>query len=176
VGLLSLASASCAPRTLDRDVRTVAVLMPDDQSLSTSGAAEMWEPVEKAVKARGFVLVPRARVEAFYAEKRFTIGGEIAQYSPSELCTAFACDGLFYTTVTQYAKAAPSLSPTDARVALEARLVEGRTGDELWRGEGDAGRAGFLWRVLTFSVETLRESRTKAVAECFRRLPRARNP
>jgi len=75
VPLVALASVGCAPHYLDRDVRTVAVLMPDDQSLSKSG---------------------------------------------------------------------------------------------------DAGRAGFLWRVLTFRVGTLRESRHKAVAECFRKLPRPR--
>lgn len=131
--LLLLAACSTSAY-LNRDIHTVAVI-PTFNGTADLGAADVVYPiVEREVAAKGYRLVPRGDITAFYVKNKFHLNEEINLYRWNELAREWKCDALVYSSVDRWDR--PLYLDAVARIRVE--LIDGRTGDRLWKGEGEA--------------------------------------
>jgi hypothetical protein len=180
--LAVLTAAFCACGTtktsyINRDVYTVAVLMPDDHSDYLPAAEKCWAMIEHEVARRGYRLVPRPTVQAFYKAKNFTVGGEIEQYTPQELAQEFKCDGLVYSQVDHWGTV-NMVVYTELKVALTAALRDGRDGQSLWQDEGSDAKKMVATNLKDAANQTkdslkasLEPQAERAAQACFATLP-----
>lgn len=179
VPVMALLAVGCAvkPTYLNRDIYTVAVLPPFNGTNYMEASRRAWPYVEAEVARRGYGLIPRATVEAFYEKNRFNLAEEVQQYSAQELAKEFACDAVVYSNVAKWDRMTLLLY-VQLKVALEASLLDGKTGEGLWEGEGSAGDAdigrdavvGTVGSVIA-GLDALERFCGPAASACFRRMP-----
>lgn len=176
---LGLAAVGCAvePVYLNKDIYSVAVLPPFNSSNYLEATDKMWGHVEARVAARGYRLIPRSTIQAFYQKHKYTQAEEIKQYAPDELAKEWNVDALVYSNITKWDRVTLILY-THVGVALEAELVEGKSGNALWRGEGEAGDSEAGRDAVAASVGNvvaglgaLERFCGPASADCFKTLP-----
>ncbi|MBI2899445.1 MAG: DUF799 family lipoprotein [Planctomycetes bacterium] len=129
-----LAGCSFAPQYLNRDIHLVAVIPTFNDTTDLDAPKVVWPLVEDAVGGRGYRSVPRSTIQDFYAKNRFGIADEIRMYRWDQLAKEWNCDALLYSKVEEYGR--PLL--LDAVVKVRLELVDGRTGETVWTGEGRA--------------------------------------
>ena len=144
VSLLALLGA-CASPANRRDYtalrnskpQSILVLPPVNETTdvnATSGVlAQMTMPLAEA----GYYVLPVAEVNETFRHNGVTAPEEIANVSPAKMREIFGADAVLYSKVTQYGSVYRVID-SDTVVAASAKLVDLRTGDELWEGRGSA--------------------------------------
>lgn len=165
LAVLFLLVAGCAkPIYLNREGRTVLVLPPFNESNSVEAWQKAWPRVEQEMAVRGYNVIPRSTVEAFYSKNKFTVPEEIRQYKPQELAKEFGCDLILRSTITKWGKTSVLLS-THREVAIAGELVDPKDGTVLWQGQGQhSEKSGLL-----SSADSMAP---RAIAACFAKMPR----
>lgn len=182
LAFLVLVACGSAPTYLNRDVTTVGVVPPFNDSMNLDASKKVWPMIEERVAGRGYVLVPKERVEEFYARNKFVFPEEIRAYRNDELANLWGCQALLYTRIEEYGQKYIVFA-REVRVRITAELVETRTGEILWRGSGEgkrsssseSGLGGLLLEAVVHQIvpgelEGLAE---EACARALRRLPLA---
>ena len=175
---LVLLACGCAPPRvyLNRDVATVLVLAPLNDSLDAEAPWKMWKYVERGVVARGYRIVPHEEVARFYEEKKYTGDpGQIMDYKTEELARIFKADAVVWSNVTAWdRKTLVAYNSVDIRLIAE---LHDAAGNVIWKGEGADGytsmpdRRGLFSSTLTAAFGDLEPYAEGAAGKCLGGLP-----
>ncbi len=144
VGLIAAGCSSGAPRIpgvdvyLEKDIHRVAVLPPFLETLDPAASRQLWPYIVEAVASRGYQVTDPKRIEAFYDKNRFfSDPAEIKIYTASELAREFEVEAILYSNITRWGF---SYVLVHSKHGVEAQfeLVDGKSEDRLWYGEGKA--------------------------------------
>jgi hypothetical protein len=81
----------------------------------------------------GYYVVPVAVMDETFRQNGLDTPGDIHQVPPARLRDIFGADAALYLTVTQYGASYHIIS-SDITVAVDAKLIDLRTGATLWTG------------------------------------------
>jgi len=176
LAVLGLAACS-GPTYLNRDVVTVAVLPPWNDTSMVEASGKMWPYVEHEAATHRYRILPRAQVEAYFKKLRFNTPEEIQQLKPQKICAELQVQGLVYSRVTAWGKTT-TVTTFSVSVECEAWLTEGDTGEQAWTVSGKAGKEGRvslegLWNSASAVVSNPAEYAPKAAANAFKTVPLA---
>ncbi|UTH75106.1 DUF799 domain-containing protein [Chromobacterium sp. IIBBL 290-4] len=121
--------------------RTILILPPLNESPdvnATNGVlAQMTYPLAEA----GYYVLPVTLVNETFKQNGLTVAGEIHNVPPAKLREIFGADAALYTTVKRYG-VHYSVLDSVAEVSVTAKLVDLKTGQELWEGSAAANNGG----------------------------------
>jgi hypothetical protein len=142
LALAALGLTACSgPAYLNRDVVTVAVLPPWNDSSILEASGKMWPHVEHETATHRYRILPRAQVEAYFKKLRFNTPEEIQQIKPQKVCADLQVQGLVFSQITLWEKST-TLTTFSINVACDVWLTDGATGEKAWTGSGKAGKQG----------------------------------
>lgn len=177
VAWAALGLAACSgPAYLDRDVVSVAVLPPWNETSVLEAHATLWPHLERQAATHGYRVLPREQVEAYYQKRRFKAPEDVQLLQPRQLCAELQVQGLVYSKITTWEKGT-SLTGFYVGVECDVWLVEGATGEQLWKASGRAGKKGRdslagLVNSAQALVSDPAEYAPKAAANAFKSIPR----
>ena len=161
---------------INRDVATALVLAPFNDSIDLEAPWKMWGHVEREVARRGYRLVPHAKVEQFYVDKKFrSEPAQIRMYSTEELAQIFGADCVVYSNIAAWGTTITGIY-NSVNVKLEAQVYD-KKGEELWKNQGEDGYAqaptsrGILDSVIGVGFADPGNYAEGAAGKCFSSLP-----
>ncbi|HEX7899838.1 MAG TPA: GNA1162 family protein [Planctomycetota bacterium] len=138
------ATAACASRHveppvyLNMDVSSVVVLPPFNETITEDAWKTAWPHLIEAVRRRGYNVRTKEDVEAFYRKNKFNAAPEeVNLYSAQELAKELNADAVLYSNIVKWGYTYVGVY-SEYGVALELRLVDGKTGDNVWQGKAEA--------------------------------------
>ncbi len=122
---------------LEHMPRSILVLPPLDETIEVDVSCGCLSRITRPLAERGYYVFPVAVVDAMMKENGLPTPGEMHQVSLKKLDEIFGADAVMYLTVKQWGT---SYMVVDAAtiVTVDARLVDVKTGTELWRGQKTA--------------------------------------
>ncbi len=149
-----LAAGCVAPRQVDYTAfkasrpRSILVLPPLNESPEVKASYSMLSHVTMPLAEGGYYVFPVALVDETFRQNGLSNPAEMHDVAPAKLREIFGADAVLYITVMQYGSRYMVLS-SNTTVAAKARLVDLKTGTELWTGTAtairdDSGSAGGL--------------------------------
>jgi hypothetical protein len=145
---LPLLATACASRVhvdppfyLNHDVHSVLVLPSFNETISVDAWKTAWPHLICAVAARGYRVVPREDVEAFYRKNNFHAAPEeINLYTAKELAREFGTDGVLYSNIVKWGYRYVGVY-SEYGVTIDLKLVDGRSGEPIWQDQAAAHHA-----------------------------------
>jgi hypothetical protein len=144
--LIAGATAACAsarsepPVYLNQDVHSVVVLPPFNETITDDCWKTAWPHLIEAVASRGYRVKSKEEVEAFYRKNKFNAAPEeVTIYSAQELAKELGGDAVLYSNIVKWGYKYVGVY-SEYGVALELRLVDGKTGENVWQGTAAAER------------------------------------
>jgi hypothetical protein len=132
---------------LDHMPRSILVLPPLDESPEVDATYGCLCSVTRPLAERGYYVFPVAVVDRMLRENGLPTPGEMHQVPPTKLHEIFGADAILYLTVKDWGTSYQVIDSV-TKVHVEGRLVDARTGTELWqgterlqRGSGGGGNA-----------------------------------
>jgi hypothetical protein len=122
---------------LDHMPRSILVLPPLDETVEVDAECGMLSRVTAPLAERGYYVFPVAVVEAMMRENGLPTPGEMHQVSLAKLDEVFGADAVMYVDVKAWGTSYHVID-TATVVTIDARLVDVKTGIELWHGEHSA--------------------------------------
>ena len=142
--LIACSAAGCASRRseppvyLNRDVLTVVVLPPFNETITDDAWKTAWPHVIEAVRSRGYVARTKEEVEAFYRKNKFNAAPEeVNIYTAQELAKELNADAVLYSNILKWGYKYVGVY-SEYGVSLELRMVDGKSGENLWQGKAEA--------------------------------------
>ncbi|MEL4013201.1 DUF799 domain-containing protein [Dryocola clanedunensis] len=117
--------------------RSILVLMPKNDSPDVSAGYGFISEVTFPLAEAGYYVFPVAVVEETFKHNGVTHANDINSVSLAKLHSIFGADAVLYLTVTDYGTSYQVID-SETRVAAKARLVDVRSGKELWTGSASA--------------------------------------
>ncbi|MDT6960952.1 DUF799 domain-containing protein [Cupriavidus sp. SZY C1] len=125
--------------------RSIVVLPPLNESPDIKATYAMLSQATFPLAESGYYVMPVALVDETFRQNGLTVPGDIHAVPVKKLREIFGADAALYVTVTDYGSRYQVLSSV-TRVAANAKLVDLKTGDELWSGTAvaanDSGNSG----------------------------------
>ncbi len=115
----------------------ILVLPPINDTTDTGATHGMLSQMTEPLAEAGYYVIPVAVMEETFRQNGLTSASDIAGVPAARLRHIFGADAALYSTVTQYGSVFRVLDSTTV-VDARAKLVDLRTGDVLWQGEGRA--------------------------------------
>jgi hypothetical protein len=146
VAALLSACASQPPAKLDYTAykaskpRSILVLPPLNNSPDVNASYSVLSLLTYPLAESGYYVLPVALVDSTFKQNGLTVAGDIHQVPPAKLRDIFGADAALYVTVSKYGATYTVLDSVTV-VAASARLVDLRTGVELWSGSASASSA-----------------------------------
>ena len=140
--ILSACSAT-APQPFDYSAfreskpRSILVLPPLNESPEVKASAGMLASSTQPLAESGYYVFPVAAVAETFKQNGLDNAHDIHQVSPEKLNRIFGADAVLYIKINQYGTSY-QLIQSDTRVTAEAKLVDAKTGKELWHGSATA--------------------------------------
>ncbi len=152
--------------------RSILVLPPQNQSPDVNASHGFASEVTLPLAESGYYVFPVALVEQTFRQNGLTTPEEISTVAHKKLHDIFGADTALYITITDYGTSYQVIS-SETRVAATARLVDLRTGKELWKGSTFASsaenqgynNAGILTTLLTAAISQISDTVTDRVRE-----------
>jgi hypothetical protein len=141
--LLLLSACASGPKQIDYTAfrnskpRSILVLPPVNQTSEINATSGMLAQMTMPLAEAGYYVVPVAEMEETFRQNGLTTPTDIQNIAPAKLREIFAADAALYTTVTDYGSKFV-LVASKTVVTANAKLVDLRSGDELWRGSATA--------------------------------------
>ncbi len=142
-GLLAILTSACVtPEPKDYTAfrqympRSILVLPPLNQSLDANASYSWLTTVSQPLGDQGYYVFPVAVVDEFMRENGLPGPEEMHAVSLKKLDEIFGADAVLYVTLEEFGQKFELLSST-TRVRASGRLVDVKTGTELWVGEVD---------------------------------------
>jgi len=169
--LVAAALAACAapPAEPDRTAflahmpRSILVLPPLEETPVADAPYQWLESITRPLAEQGYYVFPVALVDLILRENGLPTPGEMHQVSLQKLGEVFGADAVLYVTLTDWGTSYEVLG-SQTTVSIQARLVDVKTGAELWRGErtavddsgsgGQSNLAGMLAVALAYQIST----------------------
>lgn len=148
VGLILLLLTACATPAKKYDytayrqskLRSILVLPPLNNSPDVQATYSVLSTVTKPLAEAGYYVFPVALVDQTFKENGLINPGEMHQAPLAKIREVFGADAALYITVTKYGASYQLLS-SDIIVAVQAKLVDARSGQLLWEGWASASDA-----------------------------------
>lgn len=125
--------------------RSIVVLPPLNESPDIKATYAMLAQATYPLAESGYYVLPVALVDETFRQNGLTVPGDIHTMPVPKLREIFGADAALYVTVTDYGSRYQILSSV-TRVAAKAKLVDLKTGNELWSGTAvaaqDSGNSG----------------------------------
>ncbi len=138
--LLLVGAASCASNTiqvsdsfLDAQPRSILVLPPLNNTVEVGSSYGVLSSVTVPLAEAGYYVFPVAVVDEMMRQNGLPTPDEMHSVSIAKLDEIFAPDAVLYLTVTDWGTSYQLLNST-TRVSIEGRLVDTKTGGQLWTG------------------------------------------
>ncbi len=131
--------------------RSILVLPPANNSTEVLASYSLLTTMTRPLAELGFYVVPVAMVDAFLKENGMALPAEMHQAPLGKLHEVFGADAVLYVTVEQYGSKY-QLFASNAIVYANARLLDARTGAQLWEGRVQAvysGQSGLIEALVT---------------------------
>lgn len=132
--------------------KSILVMPPVNESPDTRATNSYWSTITVPVAEAGYYVFPITVVDTMFKENGVYNGSDAQTVSPKKLQEIFGADAALYVKVKEYGSKYQVIQ-TVATVAVEAKLVDLKTGELLWEGtekqvlsnsNGNAGLVGML--------------------------------
>lgn len=117
--------------------RSILVLPPVNETNDVAATYGMLSQMTLPLAEAGYYVVPVAVMDETFKQNGLTNAAEIQGTSPAKLREIFGADAALYSKVTQYGSVYQIIDSTTV-VAASAKLVDLKSGDVLWQGNGRA--------------------------------------
>lgn len=117
--------------------RSILVLPPQNDSPDVKGSYGFLSASTLPLAEAGYYVFPVAVVNETFKQNGMVNPGEISAVPLSKLREIFGADAVMYITVKQYGTSYQVVN-SDTRVTATARLVDLRSGKQLWSGGATA--------------------------------------
>jgi len=171
-GLAAAALAACAttkPTEPDRTAyiahmpRSILVLPPLEVTPVADAPYEWLGSITRPLVEQGYYVFPVALVDLILKENGLPTPGEMHQVSLRKLGEVFGADAVLYVTLQDWGTSYEVLDSVTT-VSIEARLVDVKTGVEIWKGQrtvadssgsgSQSSIAGMLAAAIAYQVST----------------------
>lgn len=119
---------------------TLLLMPPVNESPEVNATAGVWAQATFPLAEAGYYVLPVTLVDETFRQNGVNSGDEAQQIPLPRLREYFGADAAVYIKVRQYGTSYAVISSTTT-VALEARVVDLRSGELLWQGEARASSA-----------------------------------
>ncbi|MDR0219353.1 MAG: DUF799 domain-containing protein [Enterobacteriaceae bacterium] len=119
---------------------SILVLPAVNKSVDVKAAGSVISQVTYPLAESGYYVFPVAVVEETFRQNGAADANDIRNISYKKLHDIFGADTALYLDITQYGTQYQIIS-SDTRVSASARLVDLRTGKQLWNGSATASTA-----------------------------------
>ncbi|MEM7200532.1 MAG: GNA1162 family protein [Planctomycetota bacterium] len=138
-GALALSACASTPPFdysiwLQNPPRSILVLPPIDNTIEPLACYGCLSTVTQPLAERGFYVFPVAVVDAMMRENGLPTPNDMHSVPLAKLREIFAPDAVLYLTVSEWGTSYQVVSSVSS-VAIAGRLVDARTGTEIWRGQ-----------------------------------------
>ncbi|MCE9898479.1 DUF799 domain-containing protein [Raoultella terrigena] len=140
--------------------RSILVLPPKNQSPDVNASNSLLSVVTMPLAESGYYVFPVAVVSETFKQNGVINPDDISSVPLKKLHDTFGADAVMYISITDYGTSYQVVN-SDTRVTATARLVDSRTGKELWTGgatassnEGQKNSGGGLIGVLLTAAIT----------------------
>ena len=117
--------------------RSVLILPPINESVEVAGETAVLSSLVRPVAEAGYYVMPTTLVSETFKQNGYTQSAEIHKLPINKLDEIFGADAILYVTIKQYGQKYFVVG-SSAIVALEARLVDAKSGQEIWNGSASA--------------------------------------
>lgn len=117
--------------------KSILVLPPANQSPDVKASYSLLSQVTYPLAESGYYVFPVAVVDETFRQNGLTNPEDIHQVPLDKLHQIFGADAVLYIDVEEYGTSYMIIS-SDTRVTASARLVDLRTGQQLWAGKATA--------------------------------------
>jgi hypothetical protein len=146
--LVAAATAGCVTPPPARDYSvfskarpaTILVLPPVNDSPDVKATPAVWAHATLPLAEAGYYVLPVTLVDETFRQNGVAMAADAHDISPQKLREYFGADAAVYIRVTQYGSSYTVIA-SEVRVAVEARLVDLRSGELLWEGKALASSA-----------------------------------
>lgn len=119
---------------------SILVLPPANGSPDVLATPSVWSQLTLPLAESGFYVMPVSLVDETLRGNGIQTPQDAQEIPPARLREIFGADAALYVAVTRYGTVYQVIS-SDAVVALQARLVDLRSGELLWDGSASASSA-----------------------------------
>jgi len=120
--------------------RSILVLPPLNNSPDVRATYSTLSQATLPLAESGYYVFPVTLVDETFKQNGVTVPADIHELPINKLREIFGADTALYMTVKEYGSSYKVVS-SDARVTLTAKLVDLRTGKEIWQGSATASSA-----------------------------------
>lgn len=113
--------------------KSILVMPPVNESPDTRATYSYWSTVTVPVAEAGYYVFPISVVDTMFKENGIYNGSDAQTVSTQKLQEIFGADAALYVKVKEYGSKYQVIQ-TVATVAVEAKLVDLKTGQLLWEG------------------------------------------
>jgi hypothetical protein len=116
---------------------SILVLPPVNQTLDVNATYGMLAQMTMPLAEAGYYVVPVAEMDETFKHNGLTTPSDIQNVPAGKLRQIFGADAALYTAVTNYGTKYQVVG-SNTVVTANAKLVDLRSGDELWQGSASA--------------------------------------
>jgi hypothetical protein len=150
--------------------KSILVLPPLNQSTSLDATYGHLSTVSFPLSEMGYYVFPVAVVDQLLKENGLPTGGEMHQIPLNKVEQIFGADAVLYITVKQYGSKYIVLTSVTT-VALEAKLVDTKTGTLLWQDsavvqQNSGGNDNLIASMISAAVSQIVNSKTDYAHAC----------
>ncbi len=119
---------------------SMLVLPPLNDSPEIKATAGVWSQVTRPLAEAGYYVLPVTLVDTTLRENGVQTAADAQQIPLPKLREVFGADAALYLKIRQYGTSYAVLT-SETRVVIEARLLDLRSGQQLWAGQARASSA-----------------------------------
>jgi len=119
---------------------SILVLPPVNESPDIKATHSMLSHATAPLAESGYYVFPVTLVDETFKHNGLTAPADIHEVAPAKLREIFGADAALYISVKQYGTSYKVIA-SETRVTAEARLVDLRSGNQLWHGVATASSA-----------------------------------
>jgi len=120
---------------------SVLVLPPINRSSDIAAPAAVWAQAAWPLAEAGYYVLPATLVAETFRNNGLTVAEDVHQVAPAKLREIFGADAALCLAITRYG-VVYTLFDSQVVVSVQARLLDLRSGQELWTGQATASDAG----------------------------------
>lgn len=119
---------------------SLLVLPPVNDSPDVKATAAVWANATRPLAEAGYYVVPVTLADETFRNNGITVANDAHEISAAKLREFFGADAAVYLRVSQYGTSY-AVVRSETRVTVEGRVVDLRSGTELWKGSATASSA-----------------------------------
>jgi hypothetical protein len=126
--------------------RSILVLPPVNETTEVNASSSLLTTTTRPIAELGYYVFPVMVVDRYFKENGVAVPAEMHQVPLDKLYRVFGADAVLYVTIEKYGSKYQVIA-SNTFVTARGKLVDGRTGVNLWEGRAQAqsqGQSGLL--------------------------------